>query len=256
MSQLTPITKSTINLPILSNPHGVAEVISANLDGMAAAFPRIKFPSGGLLAFEVPGDEGPDVAKELVGVIVDQMNTNTYWSQKFTGENQAPDCFSADGKVGRRNPEAKLPWKTDTMECSMCPFNQYGSDASGQGKACKNNKKIYMVREGEILPLEITIPPSSLGAFQTYVVQLTSKVRPIDGVVTRIKLKKATSKGGIEYSQAVFTKAADLSPEETAAIRSYARSMKSIIRQQAPVDVEPSTPISRPTEIEDVELPF
>lgn len=252
MTQLTSRTTSTINLPVLTDPEGVADVMAVNMEGMAASFPRIKFPSGGMLAFEVPSDEGADVAKELVGVIIDQVSSNTYWSQKYTGETNTPDCFSPDGKIGTRSPGAKLPWSGDRMECSRCPLNQYGSE--GKGKACKNMRKIFMVREHEILPLEIMIPPSSLREWQNYTVQLTTKVKPLDGVVTRIKLKKAVSAGGIEYSQAQFSKAADLTPDERIAIRKYAQSLRAVIRQQAqqsPVEAEPVVTIS-----DDEELPF
>ena len=109
-------------------------------------------------------------------------------------------------------------------------------------------RKIYLVREGEILPLEITIPPSSVNAWINYTVQLTSKVKPIDGVVTRIKLKKAISKGGIEYSEGVFQKVADLSDIEHKQIRSYSSSLRASIRNVAPV--------TAPIEIEEVEIPF
>lgn len=258
MTQITTTNKSTINLPVLSDPELVSDVMSVNMEGMQAAFPRIKFPSGGLLAFEVPGDGGdPDVVKEINGVVIDQVSTNTYWANKYTGEQTTPDCFSPDGKVGTRSHDAKLPWASDTMECARCPLNQYGSE--GKGKACKNMRKIYMVREGEILPLEITIPPSSLAAWQTYSVQLTTKVKPLDGVVTKIKLKKATSAGGIEYSQGVFSKVADLTPEERIALRSYARGLRNIIRQQAQhneTKAQHNEAIVQHNADEDEEVPF
>lgn len=257
MTQLT--TQQTINLPVLSNPELVAEVFEVNLEGMAASFPRIKFPSGGMLAFEVPGDDGADVAKELVGVIIDQVSNNSYWSKKFDGSTQPPDCFSADGKIGHRSPEAVLPWWAETMECATCQFNQYGSGEDKRGKACKNNRKLYMVREGEILPVEILVPPSSLKALQTYMVQLTTKVKPIDGVVTKIKLKKAESAGGIEYSEAVFTKVADLNVAERDAIRSYAKTLRSVIRSQQGTQEPTNAPThapSAPVAINDEDIPF
>lgn len=251
MTQLT--TKSTINLPVLSNPQLVAEVFEVNLEGMVASFPRIKFPSGGMTAFEVPGDEGMDVVKELTGVIIEQVSTNSYWSKKYDGSTNPPDCFSADGKIGQRSADADLPWNTQTMACSACPKNQYGSGEDGRGKACKNNRKLYMVREGEILPIEILVPPSSLKALQTYMVQLTTKVKPIDGVVTKIKLKKTMSGGGIEYSEAVFSKTADLTDSEREAIRQYARTLRGVIRAQV---VQEQAEISTQPAEDLIEIPF
>ena len=247
MTQLST-QKNTINLPVLTDPEGVANVVALNLDGITPEFPRIKFPSGGLLAFEVPGDDGsPDVAKELVGVIVDHVSSNTYWKDSFDGTQNPPDCNSVDGKIGISPIGAKVPWAGKAQSCGTCSLNQWGSGPNG-GKACKNMRKIYLVREGEILPLEITIPPSSVNAWINYTVQLTSKVKPIDGVVTRIKLKKAISKGGIEYSEGVFQKVADLSDIEHKQIRSYSSSLRASIRNVAPV--------TAPIEIEEVEIPF
>lgn len=233
MSQLIS-QKSTINLPVLTDPERVASVVALNLDGITPEFPRIKFPSGGLLAFEVPGDDGsPDVAKELVGVIVDHISSNSFWKESYDGSTNAPDCNSVDGKVGISPIGARVEWAGKTQNCMSCPFNQWGSGLNG-GKACKNMRKIFLVREGEILPLEITIPPSSVNAWINYTVQLTSKVKPIDGVVTRIKLKKAISKGGIEYSEGVFQKVADLSDIEIKQIRKYSTSLRASIRNNAP----------------------
>ena len=249
MSQIS-VQKATINLPVLTDPEGVASVVALNLDGITPEFPRIKFPSGGLLAFEVPGDDGePDVAKELIGVIVDHVRSNTYWKESFDGTTNAPDCNSADGRTGVAPVEARVPWAGRSQNCATCSLNQWGSGANG-GKACKNMQKIYMVREGEILPLEITIPPSSVNAWINYTVQLTSKVKPIDGVVTRIKLKKAISKGGIEYSEGVFQKVADLSDIEHKQIRAYSSSLRASIRNVQP-QVQQSVQVD-----EDEEIPF
>lgn len=254
MTQLTTNTKQTINLPVLTDPQAVAEVFDVNMEGIAAHFPKIKFPSGGMIAFEVPGEDGEDVVKELIGVIIDQQSQNSYWADKFNGENVSPDCFSADGKIGHAPVGSRVKWAGLSMECAQCPLNAYGSGADGKGKACKNNRKLYMVREGEILPVEIMIPPSSLKVWNTYVVSLTSKVKPIDGVVTKIKLRKAESSGGIEYSEAIFLRVADLTPDERKNLRAYAKTLREAIRKQ-PTNVEAS-PAPTGAIITDEEMPF
>lgn len=230
------VYEPSINLPILSDPEEMAELFSENLDGITPEFPRVKFPSGGNLAFEVPGDgEEQEYKKELVGVVVAHQSVNAYWAQKFEGENNPPDCSSMDGKVGFAPEGANVPWAGSNRDCATCPFNQWGSATDQQGnktngKACKNMKRIYLMQEGEYLPIMITVPPTSVKQWNTYMVNMVSKGKRFYGVVTKIRLQKAKNSGGIEYSQGVFSRAKDLTKEETLAMKKYADSLKPVIQ--------------------------
>ena len=55
----------------------LAEEMEENGD-IAIAFPVLKIPSGGGMAFTLPGDEG-DVAKTIDVIIVDRFKANAYW---------------------------------------------------------------------------------------------------------------------------------------------------------------------------------
>lgn len=233
------VYEPTINSPVLMNLEEVREIVSENLDGVTPEFTRVKFPSGGGLAFEVPGDgDDPDVVRELTGVVLDSYAVNAYWAQKFEGENNPPDCSSMDGKVGVAPEGSRVPWAGGCQECATCPMNQWGSAPDGAGKACKNMRRVYLLREGEIFPILITIPPTSVKAWNTYVVNLTSKLKTLQSVVTKIRLKKTTNKGGIEYSEGVFSKAKDLTKEEAATMKQYANGLKAVMRQVSIETVE------------------
>lgn len=234
-NNLPAIVNPSVNLPILTQPDEVREILAENLDGIIPEFPRIKFPSGGGLAFEIPGEEAAQVATELVGVVVDQHAMNAYWAAKYNGEKNPPDCVSMDGKIGYAPEGAPVAWAGGCQDCATCPFNQYGTgtDQNGNrtdGKACKNMKRVAMLREGEILPVLITVPPTSVKAWNTYIVNLTSKLKKPYGVVTRVRLMKDKNKGGIEYSKGVFTRASDLSKEEVAHMQAYALSIRPVLR--------------------------
>jgi len=234
-NNLPAIVNPTVNLPILTQPNEVQEYMLENLDGITPDFPRVKFPSGGNLAFEIPGEDEADVAKELIGVVVDQHSANAYWSKRFDGEKNAPDCTSMDGKIGFAPEGANVPWAGGCQECATCPFNQWGTavDQNGNktnGKACKNMKRVALLREGEILPLIITIPPTSVKAWNAYMVNLTSKLKKFYGVVTKIKLQKAKNSGGIEYSEGVFTRVKDLTKEEIEHMKAYVAGIKPVLR--------------------------
>ena len=202
-------------------------VMAEELDGLGQIpFDVIKIPSGGGLVFEVPGDdpENPDTEKVIRGIIVHHHAVNAWWKEAYTGGNAAPDCASLDGKLG-------VDMVTgETKRCDACPFNQFGSADNGNGKACKNGHRIYILREGEMLPLMISLPPTSLKALKDYLAKrlIMKGIRPVD-VITEISLAKEKNADGISYSKCVFKKAGELSPEQKAL--SYASSdfVKSIV---------------------------
>lgn len=219
-------------LPVLSDD--MAAAMAEELDGLQLSFPRVKIPSGGGLAFEVPGDdpENPDTEKEIVGVIVDHHPVNAYWADKYAGANNPPDCSSMDGKVGMDQDGNRKP-------CNSCPMNEWGTAEDGRGKACKNMHRVYILREGEMLPLLLTLPPTSLKNLSDYIaLRVVSKGMRSYGVVTKVSLKKAQNAGGINYSQAVFALAGKLAPAQVSAMADYSLGIKSITRSVAIGDEE------------------
>jgi len=214
-------------LPAVSGNMGAA--MAEEMEGLQLSFPRVKIPSGGGLAFEVPGDdpENPDAEKELVGVIVDHHPVNAYWADKYAGANNPPDCSSMDGKVGMDQDGNRKP-------CNSCPMNEWGTAEDERGKACKNMHRLYIIREGEMLPLLLTLPPTSLKNLSDYIaLRVVSKGMRSYGVVTKVSLKKAQNAGGINYSQAVFALAGKLAPAQVSAMTEYSQGIRTITRQLA-----------------------
>lgn len=239
------------NLPAMTGEMSAA--FAEEMDGLTMSFDRVKIPSGGGLAFEVPGDDpdSPDMAKELVGVIVDHHPVNAWWEEKYTGANNPPDCSSLDGKFGINvHTGEKRP-------CSSCPMNQWGSDPEGgNGKACKNMHRVYILREGEAIPVLLTLPPTSLKNLSDYLAKrVVSKGRRSYGVITKVALKKATSSGGITYSQAIFSIGGILGPEVTKAMAEFATSIKPVTRTLAIGQDELVAEVREPGEDAD-DVPF
>ncbi|OJF16351.1 MAG: hypothetical protein A6D91_12045 [Bacillaceae bacterium G1] len=204
-----------------------ADGMDEEMEGLQESleFDRVKIPSGGGLMFEVPSDnpDEPEMVKELVGVIVDHHPVNAYWPEQYSGQGNPPACSSLDGKVGIGNPGGV---------CKNCPYNQWGSDPSGSGgKACKNMHRIYLLRQGEMFPLLLTLPPTSIKPFSNYIAKrVVGRSKRSYSVVTKITLKREQNKNGISYSQAQFSVAGELSPEETAKAAEYAKGIKAITR--------------------------
>ena len=211
----------------------LATAISEEMDGLGAIpFDRVKIPSGGGLAFEVPSEDedNPDMEKELVGVILHHHPINAYWKDKFNGSNDSPDCASMDGKVGT------VKASGECKNCEGCPYNQFTDD--GSGKACKNMHRIYFLREGNPVPLLITLPPTSLKFLRDYIGKkiVLKGMRSWDAI-TKITLKREKSKDGIDYSRAAFMFVDTLDESQRESARQMAMGLKA---RNSEIEIESS----------------
>lgn len=200
------------------------EELAEDMEGLQISFPRVKIPAGGALQFEIPSDdpENPDYAKNLVGVILFHHPNNAYWPEGSEyDDNATPLCSSVDGKLGIGEPGGS---------CAVCALNQFGSAAEGNGKACKNMRVLYLLRSGEFMPLQVTLPPTSLKPFREFMNQsFMLRRRAAYGSVVQIGLKKM-SNGKDDYSVATFRRLHDFSGEDLAQIRAYADGFKEQVR--------------------------
>lgn len=213
-NELTVLQQNNFELATIDG--NFADIISDEMEGLGQMpFETVKIPSGGALAFEIPGDseDQPDTVKELVGIVVDHHAVNACWIEEYAGGNTPPDCSSGDGKTGTRSDGS-------TCDCATCPYNQFGSARVGSGKLCKNMHRIYILRSGDIMPMILTLPPTSITAWKNYVAKrIVLRGKRTWQSLTKISLKREKNNAGIAYSEAVFTKVADLSPAECEQIK-------------------------------------
>lgn len=198
----------------------LSTLFAEEMDGLTLSFDRIKVPVGGGLAFEVPGDnpESPDMVKEFKAVILYHHPVHALFKEKYTGASNPPDCSSIDGHTG-------IDTDGIVTQCKECPNAQFGSGENG-GKACRQKRRIYILREGESLPIILSLPTGSLADYSKYIMRLLSKGKKSNTVVTRFTLKKAQNTGGITYSQAVCEVDRDLTIDEQKAIYSISEQVK------------------------------
>ena len=127
--------------------------------------------------------------------------------------------------MGKEIPAAAvIPARGD---CGTCPLNQYGSGKNG-AKACKNRRRLYLLREGDIFPVILSLPTGSLKAFTRYLMRVIPKYKNSNAVVTKFTLKKAVSGTGMSYSQAQFAVERALSPEEYPLIAAVTEQVKAL----------------------------
>lgn len=200
------------------------EEIAEDMDGLQMSFPRVKIPAGGALQFEIPSDDpdNPDYAKYLTGIVLFNHDNYAYWPEGDEyDDNAIPLCSSMDGKLGIGEPGGA---------CAACALNRFGSGSEGKGKACKNMRMLYMLRSGEFMPLQITLPPTSLRPFREFMNQsFMIRRRATYGSVIQIGLKKMNN-GKDDYSVATFRRLYDMEGEDLAQIRTYANNFKEQIK--------------------------
>lgn len=194
------------------------EDMAEELNGLEGGFDRIKIPSGGMTVFEMPGEaeDSPETVKEFSAVILYHHPILQYYREKYTGGSNPPDCGSYDGVTGVGTPGGS---------CAKCPLAQFGS-GENNGKACKSRRRVFLLREGELFPMILSLPTGSLREFSRYIKRLLSKGRKSNTVVTRFSLKKATNSSGIAYSQAAFGVDRALSEEEQRLIQTLTEQVK------------------------------
>ena len=185
-------------IPKVSDSKFSSAELADDMDGLQLSFQRAKIPGGGVLQFELPGEdpENPDYVQTLEGVIL--------------------------GKVGYGDPGGI---------CEACDYNKFGSDPNGGGKACKNMRVLYLLRSGEMMPIQLSLPPTSIRPFTTFVNSafLLRGRRVCSGLV-QIGLRKGAS-NGFTYSVATFKKLRDFEGEELAQVCAYADSFRDQIKQ-------------------------
>lgn len=225
-NEVAVVTGENFNLQVLDL--NMSEAIAEEMDGLGTIpYDTVKIPSGGGLAFEVPTDDedAPEMATELVGVILDHHPVNGYWANKYDGQNNQPNCASFDGKTGIDTATGEC------KDCATCPYNQFGSGEGGKGKACKNMHRCYILREGNPVPLLLVLPPTSLKGLRDYIgKKVLLKGKRSYEVITRIKLVKERSADGIAYSRATFANIGTLEGEKLAMAKAYAESVKGMNR--------------------------
>ena len=217
----------------------VNETMVEELDGLSLVLDRIKVPSGGITVFELPseGSNEPETIREFTGVILHHHPVFAYYKDEYTGGKEPPDCGSFDGVTGEGDPGG---------ECAKCRFNQFGTGANGS-KACQNRRLLYILREGEVFPLMLSLPTGSLKEFTRYIQRLLSKGQRSAAVVTKFSLKKELNKKGVAYSQVQFTISRMLAAEELPIVGNIIDQIKvydkklgfSAVEQDGFVDIPP-----------------
>ena len=198
----------------------MGDSLSDEMEGLSAAFEQIRIPIGGITYFEMPSDdpENPETMKEFSAVILHHHPMRAYYKDKYTGGNNPPDCGSFDAVEGTGEPGG---------ECEYCLYNQFGTGENG-AKACKERRRLYLLLEGEMFPLVLSLPTGSLKDFSRYLMRCLPKWGKSSAGITRFSLVKAVNKGGIAYTKVQFQMGRPLTEGEIAEIEPIMLNVKAM----------------------------
>lgn len=183
-------TAVAVKKPVGSNIVSIKEA----LQKQAAELNERVAPASGI-TIQVKKGEGfafPDgtKAESFEGVIVDFVTTHAFYPGKYDAKNIVPPACYAVGT----NPLKMVPTKNSPQlqadTCQECPNNEFGS--SGDGKACKNGRKLAILPPDadKDTPVWILgVSPTALKGFDSYVRSVASVFgMPPVGVVTKFSL--------------------------------------------------------------------
>lgn len=196
------------------------EAVASEMEGLNAVFDRIKMPSGDTTVFQIPSEDPdePELVKDFSAVILYHHPIRAYFKEKYTGAITPPDCGSLNAVEGFGNPGGM---------CESCIYNAFGT-GENNSKACKERRRLYLLREGELFPIMLSLPTGSLKEFSRYVMRCLSKGHKTNSIVTRISLARAVNKGGIAYAKAMFRMERRLTEEEMPLIARLSEQIKEI----------------------------
>lgn len=228
MPKLEPTKAVAILEPItfdLSVIESGASDLQDNLDQIDIRLPQIKIIHQAQM-FEMPSG---DKVQSFSGIILDFNRINSFWKESFdrSGGGTPPNCFSLDGV--RPSPYAA---ELQADYCQECKQNTFGSDGA-RGKNCKNLKRVHILTEpNQLLPYRMTLPPSNLKAFDSYISALVGRGYPWRMVQTLFGLKPVSNKDGIKYAELSLAAGGVMPAEQVALSKKIADKLMPILRDK------------------------
>jgi len=227
------VSKLAEQYPVM-NPasmHEVQEILQANLGpgGLSEQdLERVKVPTGGGTTWTIEGIDGEEMVKEVSGPIAAWIDSRLYWQTPYElrgKQRTPPDCSSRNSLIGVGNPGG---------DCTRCPLAEFGSDPKGgRGQACKQVRRLMILRPDHIMPDIVGIPPTSHRNAVQYFRRLAALRIPYWAVITHLKLERTSNADGVDYARIVFTAGERFSPADREAFAPYHQQMVQVLRNIA-----------------------
>lgn len=161
---------------------------------------RVKYQGDETVVRQDQNDEDSDPVRsmEVVFLKASPHLSKIYYAKAYQeGDDNAPDCFSLDGKTP--DPSADDP---QCETCAACPHNKFGSKITPAGKkakACQDARRVAVAPAGDIPnevyggPMLLRVPAASLGDLAQYGKTQRQNGRRYDALVTRVSFDTEAS---------------------------------------------------------------
>ena len=210
------------------------ELIRENLGGQSISewdLARVKMPAGGGKAWEVPTLDDTEAVSVLQGVVLFFKESRSYWKDPYTGGNVPPDCSAADAREATAQEGISIPANANEeghLLCDTCAYSEFGSAAgNGRGQACKLTRQVFLLGPERMLPMVVSLPPTSLKPAQGYFLSLADYGIDYKTLVTQIGLERVEGGGDVPaYSRATFKAGERMEGEQAERIAAYAAEIK------------------------------
>lgn len=202
MGKTKAVEAVTPNLPV-----NIEEQIKKQLEaqkGQLGALPSNKIATKGK-NFTLPNGQSSPGPMEVV--ILDFIWFMVNYPGVYNANNpQQPNCFA----IGRDNPDSGLLSPDETVadrqhdNCKECPKNQWKSAPTGNGKACKNQRRLVVLAPNagpDSEPMTIYVSPGALKHFDSYVSRLAAEhgILPVQAI-TEISFDKNQSYPSLQFA--------------------------------------------------------
>lgn len=112
--------------------------------------------------------------KTFDGIILRVEQSKLFWLQKMSEggtAGQTPDCAAVSIRGMMQAPFGE---NVQAESCAKCKHNQFGTATNEKGektggKRCGDKLRFFIFTEGNVLPVQMSIPPTSLFAWSAFV---------------------------------------------------------------------------------------
>lgn len=148
--------------------------------------------------------QGTNIGTSMDVVILGFSHTRAWYDSDFDpDELQSPACFAISPDGSEEVPHDSSPNRQADI-CSECDYDVWGSADRGEGKACRQHRRLAIMSwqdnlaESEVA--QVSVPPASLKNWKGYIRKVQKQLhRPCYGVATRISFDPDADHATMEF---------------------------------------------------------
>lgn len=186
---------------------------------------RVRTPGDGETLWSITTPAGTETTDTIEGVLVYKAFKGAVWASQEPAQGQKPMIVSNDLKTAVLNPQLNvamipppaieefnrcvIPGQPGIADWSKLAWTQWGTGASGNGKWANEQQLLFILRDGDFMPLLVQVNAASMNDIRKFFLQ--AKTVPYFMMRVALQLKADVSKpapngtgGNVEYSKVVM----------------------------------------------------